>query len=163
MSLYVDSAANTLTSASLDSYLKAYSINEPSKENGNGTIGLTPLALAARSGQFEAARLLLDKGAEVDALSTLHRTPLWIITSRGRGGSRAEVVNLLLKHGADAKYSHPNLHDGSTPLENELKQLKVARLYSYLESHNSLTRLSRILRSSSFSFRMVAKRRRPRN
>ncbi|XXH01845.1 hypothetical protein Hte_008207 [Hypoxylon texense] len=139
MSLYVDSAANTLTSASLDGYLKTYNIDEPSKENGNGTIGLTPLALAARSGHFEAARLLLDKGANVNALSTSDRTPLWVITSRGRGDNRAEIVNLLLKHGADVKYRDSNPHNGSTPLENELKQLKDPEVIQLLVQNGGLT------------------------
>lgn len=134
MSLHIDAAAGTLTRESLDGYLQSHQIDEPSKESGNGTVGLTPLALAVRNGQFDAAKILLEKGAEVDAFSTSRRTPLWIATSRGRGDNRAEVVNLLLKNGADVKYSDSNLYGGSTPLVNELKQLKVSYLKSLCPS-----------------------------
>ncbi|KAI1773221.1 hypothetical protein F4818DRAFT_120986 [Hypoxylon cercidicola] len=139
MSLYLDSASGTLTSTSLDDYLRVYQINEPSKESGNGTNGLTPLALAARNGHSEVVRILLEKGAEVDALSKSRRTPLWIMTFRGRGDNRAEIVNLLLKHGADAKYSDSNLHSGSTPLENELKQLKDPEVIQLLVQNGGKT------------------------
>ncbi|KAI1371257.1 hypothetical protein F4677DRAFT_464362 [Hypoxylon crocopeplum] len=139
MSLYSDTAAGVLTSATLDKYLQTYKIDEPSAENGNGTIGLTPLAIAARNGHADVAKLLLDKGAEVDARSSQLRTPLWIVTARGQGGNRAEIVDILLKHGANAKYSDAALHNGSTPLENELKQRKDAEVIQLLVQNDGVT------------------------
>lgn len=124
MSLHSDAATGVLTHATLNNYLNTCKINEPSTEKGNGTIGLTPLALAARNGHADIVRLLLEKGAMVDALSSQLRTPLWIVTARGQGDNRAEIVQLLLRYGADPKYSLSTLQNGSTPLENELKQQK---------------------------------------
>ncbi|KAI0121863.1 hypothetical protein F4814DRAFT_406799 [Daldinia grandis] len=124
MSLHSDAATGVLTDAALNNYLNTCKINEPSSEQWGGTKGLTPLALAARNGHADIVRLLLEKGAMVDALSSQLRTPLWIVTARGRGDNRAEIVQILLSYGADPNYSISTLQDGSTPLENELKQQK---------------------------------------
>jgi ankyrin repeat protein len=121
MTLHSDAATGTLLPGALYNYLKACKIDDQSNERGNQTIGLTPLALAARNGQKDTVQLLLDNSAKVDALSTQYRTPLWIVTNRGRGEDRPEIVELLLKRGADVKYSHSTLYD-STPLMNELNQ-----------------------------------------
>ncbi|KAI1798686.1 hypothetical protein F4811DRAFT_167145 [Daldinia bambusicola] len=124
MSLYNDAATGALTEKALDSYLNTCRINEPSAEEGTGTFGLTPLAVAARYGHADVVRLLLEKGAAVDALSSKLRTPLYIVTDRGQGENRAEIVQILLRYGADPTYSNPILQNGSTPLENELRQQK---------------------------------------
>ncbi|OTA96611.1 hypothetical protein M434DRAFT_105764 [Hypoxylon sp. CO27-5] len=139
MSLYTDAATGALTNETLDEYLKTHNIDEPSTEEGNSTIGLTPLALAARHGHAEVTRLLLEKGAQVDALSSQRRTALWIVTARGQGDNRAEIVNILLKHGADAKYSDSSLQDGSTPLENELRQRKEPEVIQLLVQNGGKT------------------------
>jgi len=62
--------------------------------------GWTPLHLAAFFGQIDAARLLLDAGADVNAVSgnSLANTPLHAATA----GKQADVALLLLAHGADA-------------------------------------------------------------
>ncbi|KAI1076033.1 hypothetical protein F5B20DRAFT_338770 [Whalleya microplaca] len=151
MSLHSDAANGVLTTTALNEYLKTHKIDEPSAETGNGTIGLTPLSLAVRNGHAEVARLLLDNGAEVDALSSQRRTPLWIVTSRGRGDNRAEMVDILLKHRANAKYSDSALQGGSTPLENELKQRRDPEVIQLLVHHDgktdAATRLAAELRS----------------
>ncbi|KAF3059672.1 ankyrin repeat protein [Daldinia childiae] len=139
MSLHNDAAAGVLTHATLNNYLNTCKINEPSTENGNGTIGLTPLALAARNGHADTVRLLLEKGAAVDALSSQLRSPLWIVTARGQGDNRAEIVQLLLRYGADPKYSLPTLQNGSTPLENELKQQKDREVIQLLVQNGGKT------------------------
>ncbi|KAI1103039.1 hypothetical protein F4804DRAFT_311348 [Jackrogersella minutella] len=139
MSLYSDAATGTLIATALDDYLQAHKIDERSTEERNGTIGLTPLALAARNGHAEVVRLLLDNDAEVDALSSQRRTPLWVVTARGQGDNRAEIVSILLKHGADAKYSDSTLQGGSTPLENELVQHKDPRVVELLVEHGGTT------------------------
>ncbi|KAH8891998.1 ankyrin repeat protein [Thozetella sp. PMI_491] len=139
MSLYKDAAAGSLTAAALDGYLKTGKVDECSTETGSGTLGLTPLALAARGGHVEVVRLLLNKGAKADGLSTKQRTPLWIVTSRGRGDGRLEIVGLLLEHKANAKYSHPSLNNGSTPLVNELNQLRDLDVIELLVQANGKT------------------------
>lgn len=139
MSFFSDIKTGALTSASLDEYLVTHNIDDPSMDNDNGTFGLTPLALAVRNGHAEAVRLLLDKGAKVDALSSGYRTPLWIVTSRGKGDNRAEIVDLLLRRGANSKYSNPDLQCGSTPLENELKQRKDPEVIQLLVKSDGKT------------------------
>ncbi|KAI1136480.1 hypothetical protein F5Y05DRAFT_405384 [Hypoxylon sp. FL0543] len=148
MTLYTDAATGSLTGRALDEYLKTQDIDEPSTEDGNSTIGLTPLALAARHGHAEVVRLLLEKGAQVDAPSSQRRTALWLVTSRGQGDNRAEIVNILLNHGANAKYSDPALLDGSTPLENELKQRKDPEVIQLLVQNGGETDAARKLADS---------------
>lgn len=60
--------------------------------------GWTPLHLAAFFGQLDAARLLLDSGADVHAISrnALTNTPLHAATA----GKHSEVALLLLENGA---------------------------------------------------------------
>lgn len=61
--------------------------------------GRTPLLVAAREGQMDAARLLLEAGAQVDARGAgLGVTPLMAAT---RCKASAPLVRLLLEAGAD--------------------------------------------------------------
>lgn len=60
--------------------------------------GWTALHFAARDQKAEAARALLDAGAEVDPRDSDGATPLWRAVM---SGSSAEVVRLLLEAGAD--------------------------------------------------------------
>ncbi len=55
-----------------------------------------PLHFASMSGQFEAARILIERGANVDADSALG-TPLSVAAGR----KHTDIVELLLTHGAD--------------------------------------------------------------
>jgi len=75
--------------------------------------GWTPLHLAAFFGKLDAARLLLNKGAQVAARSTneMRNTPLHAAAA----GRHAQVVKLLLDHGADA---NARQHGGWTPLHS---------------------------------------------
>lgn len=139
MAFYSDAANGKLTPATLTNYLQTCKIDDPGTERGNGTFGLTPLALAACKGHVDAVRLLLENGAKADALSSQNRTPLWLVAARGRGEGRAEIVELLLKEGADAKYCHPSLKGGSTPLENELKQLQDPEVIQLLVENGGTT------------------------
>jgi ankyrin repeat protein len=77
-----------------------------------GYDGWTPLHLAAFFGHLDAARVLLDAGARVDAVSqnSLANTPLHAATA----GKHADVAVLLLDHGADPRATDAG---GYTPLD----------------------------------------------
>jgi uncharacterized protein len=85
---------------------------DPSLVNAFGDDGFHPLGLACFFGHVEAARLLLESGAEVDALSRNKQIQTAAIhaaaASEGKDESvRYELVKLVLEHGAD-----PNLPQG---------------------------------------------------
>jgi ankyrin repeat protein len=75
------------------------------------TDGWTPLHLAAYFGKLEAVRLLLNKGAQVNARSTnqMQNMPLHAAAA----GSHHEAVKILLEHGASV---NARQHGGWTPL-----------------------------------------------
>jgi ankyrin repeat protein len=92
--------------------------------------GWTPLHLAAFFGRTDAARILLDAGADVHAVSrnSLSNTPLHAAAA----GKHSEIALLLLAHGAK---SDPADAGGYTPLQiatqNHLEAVvdKIASLY----------------------------------
>ncbi|MES2604699.1 MAG: ankyrin repeat domain-containing protein, partial [Pseudomonadota bacterium] len=59
--------------------------------------GMTSLLYAARDGQVEAARLLLDNGADIERREANQITPLLMALLNGQ----LEMANLLLDYGAD--------------------------------------------------------------
>lgn len=61
----------------------------------------TPLAAAAESGFEDSVALLIVAGAELDAIDEDGRTALWLASRHSRLG----VVQVLLKHGADATHT----------------------------------------------------------
>ena len=69
----------------------------------------TPLWDACRTGHVNAARLLLDKGAEVDRADKDGATPLYIACQQGH----VDVARLLLEKGAEVDRAK---EDGATPL-----------------------------------------------
>jgi len=72
--------------------------------------GLTPLLLAARQGQLESVKALLEAGADVNQVSAGDKTsPILIATINGR----FDVAKYLLEHGANPKLAADN---GATPL-----------------------------------------------
>jgi ankyrin repeat protein len=84
---------------------------EPTRANAFGDDGFHPLGLACFFGHPETARVLLDRGADVNALSTNeHVQTAAIHAAAAAGGDEAmryELVKLALEHGAD-----PNLPQG---------------------------------------------------
>ncbi|MBK8010062.1 MAG: ankyrin repeat domain-containing protein [Deltaproteobacteria bacterium] len=87
-----------------------------------GLVGLTPLSRAANRCQLGCVKLLLDKGARVDARSAGNKgnTPLGHSLSPGFGaaGDCYEVFRLLLDHGADPKADDRTFrdHGGINPI-----------------------------------------------
>ena len=106
--------------------------------DGRGVDGWTALHRAAGwGGQVEAARLLLDRGASVDAQADRHgagyRRPLYEAAHWGR----ADVAELLLAHGADA--NAVDVWD-ITPLHgtaSDVAQSGSAAIVSLLLSHGA--------------------------
>lgn len=84
---------------------------DPSHANAFGDDGFHPLGLACFFAHLEAARLLLDRGADVNALSTNENVQTAAIHAAAAAGgdetTRYELVKLALEHGAD-----PNLRQG---------------------------------------------------
>jgi ankyrin repeat protein len=84
---------------------------DPSLVNAFGDDGFHPLGLACFFGHVDAARLLLESGAEVDALSRNERIQTAAIHAAAASEAdepvRYELVKLVLEHGAD-----PNLRQG---------------------------------------------------
>jgi uncharacterized protein len=86
--------------------------DEPARANAFGDDGFHPLGLACFFGHVEAARLLLERGADANALSrnehiqtaAIHAGSASVGTDEA---TRYELVKLALEHGAD-----PNLPQG---------------------------------------------------
>ena len=87
---------------------------DPSRANAFGDDGFHPLGLACFFGHVEGARLLLERGADVNALSrnehvqtaAIHAAAASDAQSKDES-TRYELVKLALEHGAD-----PNLPQG---------------------------------------------------
>ena len=75
--------------------------------------GITPLALAARAGDVDSARVLLDAGARINLETRQTRiTPLMAAALRGH----TQTVRLLCSRGADVHASGGDLTFGATAL-----------------------------------------------
>lgn len=74
------------------------------------SVGATPLYWAAYKNSYEAARLLLDKGANINEGMSNGWNPIHIAAKKGN----AEVVKLLIERGADIYAINPF---GETPLK----------------------------------------------
>jgi ankyrin repeat protein len=73
--------------------------------------GFTPLHLAAREWNLDAARKLLELGAGVDQRNQFGNTALFVAVFNSRG--RGELISLLRQHGADPRAQNVS---GQTPL-----------------------------------------------
>jgi ankyrin repeat protein len=67
-------------------------------------VGMTVLMVAARRGRTELVRLLLARGANIEAVDKNHYTSLMHAVRKGR----VEVVKLLLANGADKELRNDN-------------------------------------------------------
>ena len=104
---------------------------DPGLANAWAEDGFQPLGLASFFGHVEAARLLVERGAEVNSASRneMKVMPLHSAAATGDPEARYEISKLLLEHGAD-----PNARqqDDFTPLmaaeqqgDERLKKLLV--------------------------------------
>ena len=96
---------STRTSASAD-------LNIPDE------FGFTPLTRAARDGDIEAIRVLIEGGADLDLADETGETPLTIAANEGQ----VDAVNVLAMAGADVDL--PNLY-GDTPLLRAVKRGRI--------------------------------------
>lgn len=72
-------------------------------------LGWTPLYLASRHCQAKLVKLLIEKGANLNILTTDRETPLFGAMDKGK----REVIKVLLEHGADVNKGNK---EGKTPL-----------------------------------------------
>jgi len=103
--------------------IEAYTKNVPGTAQG----GYTPLMFAARRGDIDTARLLLERGADVNVESEADGSPLVIASAAGN----EELALLLLEAGAE-----PNAVDAGdmTPLHYAMRDgLKVLHGYNIAE------------------------------
>ena len=89
----------------------------------------TPLLAACAEGHVDAARLLLDNGADLHRRDSQGHTPLNLAACYGH----IEVVQLLLDSGADADLNVAD-EDGDTPIANA-KAAGNASIVALLEEH----------------------------
>ena len=76
-------------------------LNNGADVNGVGMHGMKPLMSAARSGNLEAARYLVSKGADVNAHNDSGSALMWAVNS-----GNEELVRFLLVSGADPEWAN---------------------------------------------------------
>ena len=88
---------------------------DPALANAWAEDGFQPLGLASFFGHVDAARLLVERGAEVNSASRndFKVMPLHSAVATGDPEVRYELAKLLLEHGADA---NARQQDDFTPL-----------------------------------------------
>jgi uncharacterized protein len=115
--------------------LRALLEQDPSLANAWAEDGFQPLGLASFFGHVEAARLLVERGAEVNSASRndFKVMPLHSAVAEKDPETRYEIAALLLEHGAD-----PNARqqDDFTPLI-AADQQGDARLRELLVEHGA--------------------------
>jgi uncharacterized protein len=109
---------------------------DPSLANAWAEDGFQPLGLASFFGHVEAARLLVERGADVNSASRndMKVAPLHSAAAEKDPATRYELATVLLEHGAD-----PNARqqDDFTPLM-AADQQGDARLRELLVEHGAI-------------------------
>jgi len=85
--------------ASVMRMLAMKSIDVEARKEGGDEDGLTCLMIAASNGHLDICRLLIDKGAQVEAKVSCGWSPLHYAAEQGH----VEIVRLLCNHGADVE------------------------------------------------------------
>jgi uncharacterized protein len=95
--------------------LRALLDEDPPLANAWAKDGFQPLGLASFFGHVDAARVLVERGAEVNSASRndFKVMPLHSAAATGDSDVRYELAKLLLEHGADA---NARQQDDFTPL-----------------------------------------------
>ncbi len=116
--------------ASVVRMLEMKSIDVEGRREGVDYDGWTCLLIAAWSGHLDICRLLIDKGAQVEAKNSNGRTPLHYAAIFGR----VEIVCLLCDHGADVE-----AHDigGLRPLHCAAYNGHITVLKELIEERNA--------------------------
>ena len=109
--------------------------DDPALANAWAEDGFQPLGLASFFGHVDAARLLVERGAEVNSASRndFKVMPLHSAAATGDPEARYELAKLLLEHGADA---NARQQDDFTPLM-AADQHGDERLRSLLVEHGA--------------------------
>ena len=99
--------------------VKALLAEDPSLAQKSLEFDMTALHWSARAGAVETTQLLLDHGAEPNALNRSHRTPVQLASEL----NRADVIRLLADAGADLNTQDKK---GRTPLHRATYEGMVA-------------------------------------
>ena len=95
--------------------------------------GHSTLHFAVLKHHFEAVDLLLQYGANVNALNDFHQTPIHVATATQNKLHCAQITKLLLEYDSSP---HKKDVDGNNPVENTLKFKKVHMLKTILKHHH---------------------------
>ena len=98
-------------------------------EAKEGEYGATCLMEAAWNGHLAICRLLIDKGAQVEARNIIGRTPLFY-AARGH----IEIVRLLCDRGADVE---ARTNDGRRPLHDAAYHGHISVVKELIEERNA--------------------------
>ena len=116
------------SAAGLDDAARVKSIlqDDPESATAEQPYAMTPLHWAARAGSVDCANLLLDAGANVNALTKVHRAPLHLAAE----ANQEVVLRLLIRRGANADIQD---RKGRTPLHRAAYEGCVATAEALLE------------------------------
>jgi len=90
---------------------------------------ITPLAVAIRYNRLDAAKILIEAGANPNILSSLDGTALHLALTL----NRQETVKLLLDHGANPFFENPASYSQVTPIDLAIRHNHYALIPRMLE------------------------------
>ena len=122
--------------------------------------GWTCLMTAINNGHLVICRLLLDKGAQVEAKSSFGWTQLHFAASRGHG----EIVRLLCDRGADVEARdnegwrplHDAAYHGHISVVKELIEERNVEINARIDSGQTALRLARATNKASVAAYLVS-------